>query len=265
MSIRFMMLSCTTLRCAPSIRSSTSGSTRLMRKMPGGVVAMAGRGGRGGSRGLRRTDHGRRRRSAFPAANEWAVTSDGTVAVVRWQDYRIDWIGADGKATLSPRIAHEWKRLSDDEKVRIAESLTVETASARMQLFWRGSPAMASRCMMSLAVLLECQGPGRPPLRLQVARRPCGRNHFLPRRHPQMISHRSRRVFSRTRTIISGFRYRPRCGSRARLRHCRSGWYVIPNWVRTSSSSIEAFGPGGNIYFFVRDGGGGHLECILSR
>src|SRR4051812_12988605 len=58
------------------------------------------------------------------------VMSDGTVAVVHGQNYHIDWVGADGKIRPSAKVAHEWKRLSDDDKVRMADSMTVFRDSA---------------------------------------------------------------------------------------------------------------------------------------
>ena len=33
----------------------------------------------------------------LPSGDEWALLPDGTVAIVRAQDYHIDWLGMDGK------------------------------------------------------------------------------------------------------------------------------------------------------------------------
>jgi hypothetical protein len=41
---------------------------------------------------------------------------------VRGLDYHIDWINADGTRTSTPRIAHDWHRLSDSEKTVILDS-----------------------------------------------------------------------------------------------------------------------------------------------
>jgi hypothetical protein len=64
-------------------------------------------------------------RTPVPLAtiDDWAVLSDGTVALVRGQDYRIDFIRPDGSAAPSRKIAFDWKRLSDDDKVALADSI----------------------------------------------------------------------------------------------------------------------------------------------
>ncbi len=50
------------------------------------------------------------------AADEWAMFDDGTIAIVRVHDYHVDWIDADGTRRTSPKMAFDWKRLSDEQK-----------------------------------------------------------------------------------------------------------------------------------------------------
>ena len=50
------------------------------------------------------------------AADEWAMTSDGSIAIVRAHDYHVDWINTDGSHRSSPKMAFDWKRLSDEQK-----------------------------------------------------------------------------------------------------------------------------------------------------
>lgn len=59
----------------------------------------------------------------LPTADEWALLPDGTVAIVRGQDYHIDWLGADGKITSSPKMPFDWKRISPEEKQQIIDSV----------------------------------------------------------------------------------------------------------------------------------------------
>ncbi|HUR91148.1 MAG TPA: hypothetical protein VMY38_00595 [Gemmatimonadaceae bacterium] len=66
----------------------------------------------------------------LPVIDEWAALPDGTIAFVRGRDYHIDWLGADGSATSSAKIAFDWQRLTDDDKVAFIDSLKV--ARARM-------------------------------------------------------------------------------------------------------------------------------------
>ena len=54
----------------------------------------------------------------LPRSDDWAVLSDGTIAIVRGNDYRVEWIRPDGRR-IESRIPFEWRRITDDEKVEI--------------------------------------------------------------------------------------------------------------------------------------------------
>ena len=66
----------------------------------------------------------------LPLTDEWALTSTGRVALVRGHDYHVDWVGPDGARTSSPKVPFEWRRLSDEEKVALIDS--VKAARERM-------------------------------------------------------------------------------------------------------------------------------------
>jgi len=66
----------------------------------------------------------------LPVVDEWALVSDGSVAIVRGRDYHIDWVNVDGSRTSSPKIPFEWQRLSDEDKVAFIDS--VKAARERM-------------------------------------------------------------------------------------------------------------------------------------
>lgn len=66
----------------------------------------------------------------LPVVDEWAVLSDGSVAFVRGRDYHVDWVGADGGKSSSPKIPFDWQRLTDDDKVAFIDS--VKAARARL-------------------------------------------------------------------------------------------------------------------------------------
>ena len=65
----------------------------------------------------------------LPVSDDWAVLSDGTVALVRAQDYRIEYLGPDGRWTSSPKLPYDWQRLTDEDKERMVDS--VRTAQER--------------------------------------------------------------------------------------------------------------------------------------
>ncbi len=54
--------------------------------------------------------------------DDWAVLSDGSLALVRGHDYHVDWVRSSGAAESTPKMPFDWKRLSDDDKHRIIDS-----------------------------------------------------------------------------------------------------------------------------------------------
>jgi hypothetical protein len=59
----------------------------------------------------------------LPVVDDWAVLSNGSVAVVRGQDYHVDIFGADGKKSTAVKMPFEWQRLSDEDKVAFIDSV----------------------------------------------------------------------------------------------------------------------------------------------
>jgi hypothetical protein len=59
----------------------------------------------------------------LPLVDDWAVLTDGSIAIIRGRDYHIDWLHTDGTRSSSPRIPFDWKHLSDDDKSRMIDSL----------------------------------------------------------------------------------------------------------------------------------------------
>ncbi len=59
----------------------------------------------------------------LPQGDDWALLNDGTIAVVRVLDYHIDYYSPDGKHEASPRLPFDWKRISDEEKTKMVDSL----------------------------------------------------------------------------------------------------------------------------------------------
>jgi hypothetical protein len=88
----------------------------------------------------------------LPSQDEFAVLSDGAVALVRSIDYRIDYLNPDGTWSSSPKLPYEWRPLSDSLKRRISDSVrTAQTRTAHVSyttalirwvnLYGKGYPA----------------------------------------------------------------------------------------------------------------------------
>ncbi|HEY3592669.1 MAG TPA: hypothetical protein VGL13_02305, partial [Polyangiaceae bacterium] len=66
----------------------------------------------------------------LPQGDDWAMLSDGSVAIVRGRDYHVDWVSPQG-ITSSPKIPYEWERMSDEQKVAFIDSAKVAMEKAR--------------------------------------------------------------------------------------------------------------------------------------
>jgi hypothetical protein len=59
------------------------------------------------------------------------MTPDGTIAIVRASDYHVDWMPMNSPRTSSAKMPFDWRRITDDEKVRILDSLNAMQAQSR--------------------------------------------------------------------------------------------------------------------------------------
>ena len=82
----------------------------------------------------------------LPIVDDWAVLADGSVAIVRGQDYHVDFVNPDGSLTVSPKIPFDWQRLSDEDKTAIIDSTRTRMEQARSAAAsGAGQPAMGGR------------------------------------------------------------------------------------------------------------------------
>lgn len=54
--------------------------------------------------------------------DDWALLSDGTIAIVRGHDYHVDLLSPTGSITSGPKLPFDWKRLSDQDKQSLLDS-----------------------------------------------------------------------------------------------------------------------------------------------
>jgi hypothetical protein len=59
----------------------------------------------------------------LPIVDEWAVMPNGDIAFVRGRDYHVDWVDASGSRRSSPKMAFDWKRLTDEDKAKFVDSV----------------------------------------------------------------------------------------------------------------------------------------------
>ena len=74
----------------------------------------------------------------LPQADDWALLSDGTIAVVRVLDFHVDYYTVDGKHEASPRLPFDWKRISDEDKTKMVDSLKIIAKQAQDRMAQSG-------------------------------------------------------------------------------------------------------------------------------
>lgn len=100
----------------------------------------------------------------FPMADEWALLSDGTIAIVRVHDYHIDWIDPDGTRRSSPKMPIDWRRYTDEERTQRVDSMKRvmdEQLKRQTSMMPPGSPQIK----MDLSVVPDSEFPSFwPPI-----------------------------------------------------------------------------------------------------
>ncbi len=67
----------------------------------------------------------------MPIVDEWAVLSNGSIAIVRGQDYHVEILHADGTTSSAAKIPFDWQRLSDEDKAAVIDSAKAALDRAR--------------------------------------------------------------------------------------------------------------------------------------
>ncbi len=112
-------------------------------------------------------------KNLFIFLDDAVVMSDGSVALFHARDYRIDWVDVHGTRTDGPRIPFAWRRISDDDRTRIVDSINgfyrhrVDSLLAKRAAdsAATGSPPMTTATSISAdGERLQRQIPQRPPV-----------------------------------------------------------------------------------------------------
>jgi hypothetical protein len=102
----------------------------------------------------------------FQLVDEWAALHDGTVAVIRWKDYHVDWYSPDGKKESTPKTAWNWVRLTDDDKAAFIDTLKTlfhkQDSVQQSQIQMIGSGPIAAPIFETLTVA-PSEVPDYPP------------------------------------------------------------------------------------------------------
>jgi hypothetical protein len=59
----------------------------------------------------------------LPLTDDWAVLADGTIAMLRGRDYRVEYLHPDGSWTSSQKLPFDWLRYTDEDKQKLIDSV----------------------------------------------------------------------------------------------------------------------------------------------
>lgn len=167
----------------------------------------------------------------FELTDEWAAFSDGTVAIIRWRDYHVDWVKPDGTRESSPRTAWNWVRMTDEEKGRFVDTLRVvlqknDSLSQGSMMMFGGGPS--SMPIFETLTVAPSEVPDYPP--------------------PFVV--RATRVDLEDRIWLLE---RANIGSKAPLVYDvidRSG-QIVDRVQMPPNAAVIGFGPGGSVYLSI--------------
>ena len=102
----------------------------------------------------------------LPTVDDWAVLSDGTIAVLRGRDFHVDLVGPDGTVRAAPRMPYDWQRMSDEYKVAFLDSTrtAMERQRAELQATLATGGGTATSPGGDMIISMRRSGDG-PPLR----------------------------------------------------------------------------------------------------
>jgi hypothetical protein len=211
----------------------------------------------------------------LPIVDDWTVLSDGTIAIIRGRDYRVEFIDPDGTKRPGQKVAFEWQRLTDEQKVAFIDSVKVARerqlaeARANAPVGTTGSAPVPTPMEggMRIEMRMGGGGGGPPPRggeqRTITSGGPMANLNFvppseLPDYRPaffqgQVRADRDGNVWVRTTTTKAG-------GGSIYDVINRKGELVDRVQV-PSGRTIVGFGEGGAVYLSSRDG----TTTILER
>ncbi|HEX4682850.1 MAG TPA: hypothetical protein VH277_09090 [Gemmatimonadaceae bacterium] len=59
----------------------------------------------------------------LPLTDDWAVLADGTIAMLRGRDYRVEYLHPDGTWTSSAKLPFDWLRYTEEDKQKLIDSV----------------------------------------------------------------------------------------------------------------------------------------------
>jgi hypothetical protein len=74
----------------------------------------------------------------LPQTDDWALLTDGSIAMVRGIDYHVDWLRPDGTRESSGKLPFQWRHLNDSQKIAFVDSAKKAMEAIRAAQVARG-------------------------------------------------------------------------------------------------------------------------------
>jgi hypothetical protein len=105
--------------------------------------------------------------------DDWGVLRDGSVALIRGEDFRVDWVSPSLRESASPAMAFPWTTLTAATKRAIVDSTNaaLDSVRARAELSMTKRGAMPSSASQLPSRLLKSLDPEELPDRRPAFRR----------------------------------------------------------------------------------------------
>jgi hypothetical protein len=193
----------------------------------------------------------------FPAANDWALVADGSVALLSGREYRVRWINPDGTKSDSPRLPFIWDSNPDDEKQRIADSINTQREKSYHERVQRQQRQVDS---LKAAKKPVPNGLTRPLLKPDVVQMLDIPDYFpaYERQSNSMRADADTNVWIRPRPPRSAR------GGTVYDVVSRKG-ELIDKVELPAGRTLIGFGPGGIVYLLARDAGATRIEQARFR
>ncbi len=205
--------------------------------------------------------------NVLPVVDEWVVMTDGTVAIVRGQDYRVDFFDADNTVLRGPKLAYDWERLTDEQKVTVIDSTRAFREKARAAAVSNTTMAMTSERRVTSVVegsskSVSAGSPegqraaALPPLMLPDASE-------LPDYRPafgvgSVRADMDNRIWVRTTAVLQA-------GGGAIYDVIDKAGKRVDRVQVPVGVTIAGFGRGGVVYYAERDSSGTHLKKTKTK
>lgn len=209
----------------------------------------------------------------MPIVDDFGVLADGSLAIVRGQDYHVDIIGTDGRVTSGAKIPFDWQRLSDDDKVAVIDSAkkALEAAAAAMASGNANAAAAMGAVAAGPRMVINMNGGGGGDGGGGIAQRMMATGGGMPMGNVAFVSpselpdYRPAFTVGAVRADAEGNLWVRTSASRAGSAGIiydvisRRG-ELIDRVQLPASRTVVGFGKGGVVYMLARDPNGSWIE-----